>query len=267
MRQNAGTERIWARHSRMTEPANLGAAIAGLPASIAALNAVVQGVLLHSDSLAEHGLNRPAVWSRTTLPVSDRLAEIFSKDPRPLQSVRRPEARAIGTCRDFAVLLCSFLRSKGIPARMRCGFASYFGSHWEDHWVCEYWGGVTDGWRLSDAQIDDVLRDLFGIGFDSSDMPREYFMTAGEAWQRCRAGMADPTEYGHHGEAAGLWFMKVNVARDHYVLNGHETSTWDRWREASEAARVVAPQEISLLDDLARRPDQALRPITPEWLA
>nr|WP_246715041.1 hypothetical protein [Rhizobium sp. BK196] len=34
-------------------------------------------------------------------------------------------------------MLCAFLRNKGIPARVRCGFASYFSAEWEHHWLCE----------------------------------------------------------------------------------------------------------------------------------
>ncbi|MCA2211786.1 transglutaminase-like domain-containing protein [Wangella sp. NEAU-J3] len=30
------------------------------------------------------------------------------------------------TCRHFAVLACALLRHRGIPARARCGFATYF---------------------------------------------------------------------------------------------------------------------------------------------
>lgn len=75
-----------------------------------------------------------------------------------------------------------------------------------------------------------------------------------------------PTAFGHGG-ATGLWFVKVNVLRDHLVLNGHETSPWDRWREAPEAQRLVREEELALLDDLAARPAQPLIDIAPDWLA
>jgi hypothetical protein len=43
--------------------------------------------------------------------------------------------KAVGQRRDFALMMCAFLRAKGTAARVRCGFASYFGEGWEDHWV------------------------------------------------------------------------------------------------------------------------------------
>jgi hypothetical protein len=88
-------------------------------------------------------------------------------------------------------------RSKGVPARLRCGFATYFGSGWEDHWVCEYWDKQVQTWRLSDPQIDRVLNDRCRIGFDPKDVPRQCFAMAGEAWLDCRGARSDPNLYGH----------------------------------------------------------------------
>jgi hypothetical protein len=88
---------------------------------------------------------------------------------------------ASGTCRDFALLLCSPLYSHDIAAQVRCGFANYLGSPWEDHWVCEYWDEPVRTWLLSDAQMDSLVAVKCGIEFDPTDVPRHAFMTAGEA--------------------------------------------------------------------------------------
>jgi len=61
---------------------------------------------------------------RQTLPVATRLAAILRRDARPFTS----HACLISVPSHiprFALLLCFNLRSKGIPARVRCGFASY----------------------------------------------------------------------------------------------------------------------------------------------
>ena len=102
------------------------------------------------------------------------------------------------------------------------------------------------------------------IEFDPADIPRSAFLTAGEAWLRCRAMQSDPNLFGR-GDVTGLWFVKVNVWRDHYVLNDKETSGWDRWREASQAERSVPQKEITLLDDLATHPEKLIE-IAPNWL-
>jgi hypothetical protein len=260
-----GLER-WFDHSRMSDPASHAARIAELPRDVGALNRVVQGLLIHVDWLGAYGVGADELRARprTTLPVADRLAEIVDADARPLRVPRSPERRSAGTCRDFALMMTSFLRCKGVPARLLCGFASYLGPGWEDHWACEYWVDPTRAWRLCDPQIDDVMTARLAIGFDPANVPRTSFLTAGEAWLSCRAGRSDPRRFGH-GDATGLWFLRINVLRDHFALNGAETSTWDDWRAAPGAKRVLNADLMDLADRLAAEPEVELTEIRPDW--
>jgi hypothetical protein len=253
----------WTKHSPMTDPASHADLIAELPSDIGALNSIIQGLLVHSDWLTAYGLDDADYRdvSRNTLSVAERLDAILASDPQHLRTPRAPGRCAVGTCRDYALMLCSFLRSKGVPSRVRCGFADYFGSTWEDHWICEYWDGQR--WLLSDAQLDEVIAPKCRIEFDPINVPRRAFMTAGEAWLTFRAKRLDPDRFGH-GSNTGAWFIKINVIRDHYVLNGQETSVWDGWRASSN--RVVHEREVVSLDDLAARPEQQLVEGLPDWL-
>ena len=79
---------------------------------------------------------------------------------------------------------------------------------------------------LVDAQLDARQRELFKIAFDPLDVPRDQFLVAGDAWQRCRAGKADPTAFGIL-DMYGLWFIAGNVIRDVAALNDHEMLPWD----------------------------------------
>jgi Transglutaminase-like superfamily len=261
-----GAER-WVGHSRMSDPRDHAAHIAELPANVAALSRVVQGLMVHVDWLDAYGASgdEHGAYSRTTLPVADRLADILAADPRPLHVPRSPRARAGGTCRDFALMTVSFLRAKGVPARLRCGFASYLGDGWEDHWVCEYWHEPDAAWRLSDAQIDAVMAAKLRIEFDPANLPRTLFLTAGEAWRGCRCGKAEGDSFGH-GAVKGLWFLRLNVLRDHFALNNLETSAWDDWRAAPEAKRLVGDEQIKLADRLAAEPALPLIEVRPDWL-
>jgi len=257
----------WTTHSQMSTPGRYLESITALPGDVGSLIRIIQGLLLHADWAAEYGLDatKLSVTARKTLPMAERLYDVLQRDGRPFENERPAERRSLGTCRDFALMLCSMLRCQGIPARIRCGFAAYFGGNWEDHWVCEYWDGRAGLWLLGDAQVDQMLTLRNRIEFDPADIPRSAFLTAGEAWLRCRAMQSDPNLFGH-GDVTGLWFVKVNVWRDHYVLNDKETSGWDRWREASQAERSVPQREITLLDDLATHPAQKLIEIAPNWL-
>jgi len=256
----------WLAQTPMTELAALSSSVERLPSDVADLGVVVQGLLIHSAWLGNY-TDDPDVFgsvSRTTLPVKQRLASVLERDRRQLDETRLPTLREVATCRDFALMMCAFLRAKGTASRLRCGFASYFGEDWEDHWVCEYWSPRKGRWCLSDAQLDAVIKRACGVTFDTSDVPRDVFLTAGEAWLRCRAGRDNPEQFGQ-GETKGLWFMKVNVVRDAFAVNDRETSSWDRWREAPPKLRTVSDAEFAALDRIARNPEEPID-LAPLWL-
>jgi hypothetical protein len=96
-------------------------------------------------------------------------------------------------------------------------------------------------------------------------VPRNAFLTAGEAWLRCRAGNDDPDNFGQ-GSVRGQWFISVNVVRDALAIGNLETSAWDRWREAGPQQRTVSSPELAALDELARDPEQAGDEWVPPWL-
>ena len=51
---------------------------------------------------------------------------LFAVDDRPLNATRAPDRRIGCRCHAFTKLIVTMLREKGIPARSRCGFATYF---------------------------------------------------------------------------------------------------------------------------------------------
>ena len=115
--------------------------------------------------------------------------------------------------------------------------------------MCEVWDEARDVWRLVDAQIDAVQRDALPIAFDPLDVPRTQFLVAGDAWQRCRRGGADPQQFGIL-DLRGLWFVRGNLVRDLAAMAKRELLPWDGWglmatREDGDA------EEMALLDRVA----------------
>ena len=259
----------WRRHSPMTDPGSEAIQLDGLSTDIGALCRTIQGVLIHSDWMPAYGLPEPTDPScRETLPLSRRLQLIAESVPQPLAIRRSPSGRSIGTCRDFALMLCGMLRHHGIPARIRCGFAAYFAKdRWEDHWICEYWLSAEGRWCRVDPQLDEVLWKRLDIGFDTTDVPPDMFLTAGDAWRQCRMKQRDPRAFGH-GAAQGLWFVRVNVVRDHYTLNDSEVSAWDSWRRAVGQHEVVTESDQEATDIIAAHPENPdTVVVAPSWLA
>lgn len=111
-----------------------------LPGDVAALVRAVQGCVLHEAWADRYGVGlsderRSETHIRRAEEMVRRILEL---DAQPLSAPRPPQGRLVGTCRHFSVLLVALLRQQGVPARARCGFATYFTpGRFEDHWLGE----------------------------------------------------------------------------------------------------------------------------------
>ncbi|MCW2878654.1 MAG: hypothetical protein JWQ95_2754 [Sphaerisporangium sp.] len=245
---------FYLHHSVFSDPGDLSR-LDGLPTDPGQLSLIVRNLLIHREethlfgfTLPEHRRNEAE-----TRYVSAILRIVTEMDGMPLTVARPPARRFAGTCRDFALVLCSLLRSTGTPARIRCGFASYFvPGHHEDHWVAEY-RHPERGWTLIDAQLPaPELMEAFKIPFDPMDVPRDRFLVAGDAWRACRAGLADPASFGVSSiNLSGMDFVQSNVVRDLAALNKAEVLPWDGWDLAERFHKDLQDAEIRLLDTVA----------------
>lgn len=99
----------------------------------------VHSLVVQPDDAKQLGLPAGRLASNNVRPATALLREILAHDPRALDQPRPPVDRVVGTCRHFAVLSCARLRHRGVPARVRCGFATDFlPGKGLDHWVTEY---------------------------------------------------------------------------------------------------------------------------------
>ena len=239
----------------MTTPGEHADLFAPLPSDVGELTWVCHGLLIHEHMTGMYGvmLSEEARREVQVRPIERRLGLLRAKDDRPLSIAREPAARQSADCRHYSVLIVAMLRSKGIPARARCGFGTYFGTgRAEDHWVAEYWQPDAGRWALVDAQVDEVQRNVFHPAFDLLDVPRDRFLVAGDAWTRCRRGEADPADYGLSmlGES-GLWWIAANLIRDAAAVSNMEMLPWDCWGAMPEPTSVIPPADVELFDDLA----------------
>ena len=232
----------------MTEAGDLAPLLADAPTDVPGMVAYIQNLVLHIHWATAYRmrLNETRQDEAHTRSVHDMLALMRRHDPRPLAFVRTLYQRAVGNCRHFSTFGVSMFRRAGIPARARCGFGAYFQKDFNaDHWVIEYWNG--DAWQLLDAQIDAAQRAMLRLAFDPLDVPRDQFVIAFDAWQRCRAGAADPARFGIFDES-GLWFIAGNVLRDFAALNNMELLPWDVWGAMPQPGEDI---DLALFDKLA----------------
>jgi hypothetical protein len=241
----------------MTAPGAHAAELRALPTDLAKQCEVVQGVLIHRDIapwLYDLKLSEAQRDDAHIRPLAQMLTRIHALDDRPLTIAREPAHRMPSVCRHFSLLLSAILRAQGIPSRARCGFGAYFNpGKFEDHWVCEYWNDAQASWILVDAQMDAVQRKVFKLDFDPLDVPRNAFIIAGDAWQRCRAGRAEAKNFGltQVPGLAGLWFIAGNVVRDFASLNRMEALPWDVWGLMEMGDAALTDEKKALLDRVA----------------
>ncbi len=230
---------FYLEHGTWSDPGAFTSAFDAVPGTVAAITGAVQNLLIH-DYFGAHLYADPPKGidsaSRATLPIAERLA----RSAGPFGSHQPASQRLVGTCRDFALMTCAALRHHGIAARVRCGFARYFHPPtYEDHWICEYWERGT--WHQADAQLDAAHRSHLGIPFDPNAMPDGQFIYPWQVWEHHRERLSD---FGH-GEANGLWFLRVNLARDFLALTKHEVSDWDSWRDQTTGDKQETEEAVA----------------------
>src|SRR5262245_32399027 len=247
--QVSNTE-FYADQYSLTDPGAFAGLYNDLPASPAALRDVVSRLITHVTWATQYGISQGTPLARDTLPVADRLKLSQKLMVGSLVAERSADKRSFGTCRDHALVLCSMLRHRSIPARVRCGFATYFTSGpYQDHWLWEYWSAGTKRWIRTHAQLVQSHRDQLAIEFDCADLPDDAFLLSGQAWRLARSGIVAPAAFGH-GDAKGLWFLRVNVFRDLLALTNQCISAWDTWRNSTVLSKVLNRAACTAVDEL-----------------
>ena len=246
----------YTQQSRFTTPGDYADLFETLPDDIAGLCKVVQGLVFHymADGYDIPPERLPEVDTRYVEKILARLIEL---DHRPLIEPRPIEKRIIGCCRDFAVLFCAMARYKGIPCRVRVGFAAYINIGASgfnvDHEIAEYWDSEAMRWRLIDPEQTAALIEFNQITFDVTDIPRDQFIVGGQAWQACQQGKADPLSYGVNPSdefLRGWWFIRNRMMIDFVALNRAEILLWDSWTIADYPE--PATEDMMTMDEVSR---------------
>ena len=242
--------------NEFTDPVRFLPILESIPNNIHDICSFTQNLLIHIYWLEKYNCHMESSLKLEEVQlryISEILELANSKSKQGLIEIRKPNERVASICRDFSLMVCTVLRAKGVPARLRCGFATYLNKdHFEDHWVCEYWNIKQSKWLMIDAQLDQVHLDILKIDFDPCEVPSDKFLFAGKAWELCRTGKEESEKFGIKG-MNGLPFIKGNIIRDLFALAKIEMLAWDTgWGILKEYISPIASnEETELLDKLA----------------
>ena len=208
---------FYKQYSAYTDPGDYGYLYKNLPDSLPELCRLIRSQYInygweldnYRELIPKERWNESAKYTT----VKSALEGLLSHDSRGLVKDRKPENRLMLICRDNALLLASILKYRGIPARVRYGFAPYLipGFH-ANHVICEVWNEKGNRWMLVDPSTDRI------------DFAREEFDFSNDVWLKMQKKEINPELYGMPGqnEYNGSPLMTTVVCYDLASILGTE---------------------------------------------
>lgn len=245
---------FYRKHGKMTEIKAMKHMITDLPKDIESIVSIVQNIFLHQHWAKRYGIElddkrRKEPWQRS---VEEKLIYLSKLGYEHVLDKKELKNKMIAICRDFSVMAVALCREVGIPARARCGFATYLEKDkYIDHWVLEYWNEDRKQWILVDSQLDVFQQEILDISFDTLDVDDEYFITAPRAWMMCREGKVDPELFGIF-QWWGYDYLKCNLILDANSLLKIPMQPWDGWNGYKNIPVLQwSENDYSIMDQLS----------------
>jgi hypothetical protein len=229
-------------YGQHTDPGEYAGLFAGLPDALPDLCAFIKTQLIHPVEVARYADVLPEGRTREdadVYSVHDMLRLLMQRNPQGLIRERKPAERLVLSCRYHAMLLASVLKSRGIPSRVRVGFAGYLnpeGGKHIDHWITQVWNEREGRWMFVDP--------------DTRRIDLDDFELAGDVWLRARRGEVDPEIYGFH-IWWGLGYIMGNLCHDLHACLNHELVYWEGPELFHRDPAQLSDTDTALVDRLA----------------
>ena len=242
-------------HTRYSDPVRFEQLLADVPTDPPSLAAVARNVIVHYRA-SGHELPMATRDEINARWLEDILAADQDRHPWPLTEPREVTDRVQGCCRDHSLFCVGVLRSHGIAARSRVGFAGYFVDGWHhDHVIVEAW--LNGRWVRFDSEIDAPRPSLpTPMDIGPCQLDGTGFVTAAEAWAGFRRGQIDADTYGVGPEVPGFrgaFFLFDEVIYEVAHRFGDELLLWDGWGRIGEPDRPVTEADAAWLDPIAEQ--------------
>lgn len=241
------------KHSRFSSPGQFTALLEGVPTDPVRLSVISRNLIVHYRA-SGHELASATRGEINARWLEEMLGADQSRHALPLAEPRELVDRVQGCCRDHTLFCVGALRSNGIPARSRVGFAGYFVEGWHhDHVIVEAW--LNGRWQRFDSELDGpkpALPTPMDIGH--CELEATGFVTAAQAWAGYRKGEIDPETYGVDPTMPvfrGPRFLFDEVIYEVAHRFGDEMLLWDGWGRIGYPGEPVSDDDAAWLDAVA----------------
>lgn len=206
---------FYCQYSSFTDPGEYVYLYENLPDSLPELCSLIKSQFIHPYAeLPEYREQIPEErWNELIKypTVKSILQGLLSYDSRGLVKDRKPENRLVLACRENAILLASILKYRGIPARVRGGYATYLIPDFHtNHAICEVWNENNKRWMLVDPSTGLI------------DFSRDKFDFSNDAWLKMQKKEIDPNLYGMPGQHPGVLSIIAVLGTDLSFILGTE---------------------------------------------
>ncbi len=253
------------QYSTYTDPGCYENFFRSLPDDIPELGRLVCSQVIHRVALKngntganadkKYGDMKKYPWNRlrceddVLMTTTAMVAELLRLDASGFKIERAVEHKIVVTCRYVSVLMASILKSKGIPARCRSGFAPYcLPGISGDHWINQYWSGENNRWINCDA--DGFFENL---EFDQFDIPNDKFFWAANVWLDIRHGKTDGTQFVYADDKGtkGLKAAIRAIFYDFHALMNNEISYEFQPSYIDRKFETLKANDFEEIDELA----------------
>lgn len=177
-------------------------------------------------------------------------------------------------CRETSILLIAILKSKNIPARARCGFTHAVSEidGAGDHWIIEYYNESYKRWILVDPTMlyDQETLDYFNIDYSLTDIPRDKFIFAADAYLGLRNGKykTEDIYYFSNPKTFGIKAAINELFYDFHSLMNNEILFCQSPKYLKDSKYELTNDEYIELDELAKlmlNPDENFDALNYIW--
>ncbi len=199
------------------------------------------------------------------------VAELYRRDSRGFVNNRKVADKLVVSCRHTALVMAGILKAKGVPVRVRAGFASYFdevefGDVSSDHYINQYWNEKEKRWTTID--VDGCMSIKHGFTFDPFDMSDGIFHFSAKAWLDIREGKADANYFVNKPERGLIVVVWALMHDFHCLMNNEIIYLHYTALESFKRFEKITEEELKKIDNLAQlmmNPDENFVALKKIW--